>query len=84
MNTEVGESIELDNVLLCFDEAGEKVEIGQPRVENAVVKATVADNRAGKKVSVIKFQSKKRYKRNKGFRPQETVLSIDAVEIHGK
>ena len=35
----------------------------------------------GDKVRVLKFQGKKRYKRTMGFRPQQTVLSIDKISV---
>ena len=46
---EVGEQIELSNVLLLADDA--EVQIGQPTVPGATVKATVVDQYRGKKFS---------------------------------
>ena len=74
---EVGDSIELDNVLLLATENG--VQIGQPSVEGAKVKATVVDQYRGKKIFVWKYRPKKRYRRRQGHRQSYTKLRIDEI-----
>jgi large subunit ribosomal protein L21 len=74
---EVGEQIELDQVLLVANGSGATV--GQPVVEDAKVKATVTRQAKGRKVVVFKFRSSKRYRRKKGHRQFYTRLRIDEI-----
>jgi large subunit ribosomal protein L21 len=74
---EVGQSIELDEILLVAD--GEKVTIGQPLVDGAKVKATVADQYRARKIMVWKYRPKERYRRLKGHRQHYTRLHIDEI-----
>ncbi len=74
---EVGEQIEMENVLLLAD--GEEVKIGQPTVEGVTVKATVVEQFRGKKIFVWKYKPKKRYRRRKGHRQSYTRLRVDEI-----
>ncbi|MGD2041868.1 MAG: 50S ribosomal protein L21 [Anaerolineae bacterium] len=74
---EVGEQIELDQVLLVANGSGATV--GQPLVKDAKVKATVTRQAKGRKVVVFKFRSSKRYRRKKGHRQFYTRLRIDEI-----
>lgn len=74
---EVGEQIELSNVLLLSN--GEEVTVGQPTVEGASVKATIINQYKGKKIFVWKYKPKKRYRRRQGHRQQYTRLRIDEI-----
>ncbi len=74
---EVGEQIELDQVLLVANGSGTK--IGQPLVEGAKVKATVLRQVKGRKVIVFKFRPSKRYRRKRGHRQHYTRLRIDEI-----
>lgn len=76
------ESFTIDSVLMVFSEDASQVAIGAPLVSGASVKMTVLDHKKWDKLRVLKFQWKKRYQRIKGFRPYQTVLSIDSV-IYG-
>ncbi|MFQ5398080.1 MAG: 50S ribosomal protein L21 [Anaerolineae bacterium] len=76
---EVGEQIELNNVLLFAD--GEEVKVGQPTVEGISVKATVVDQYRGKKIFVWKYKPSKRYRRRKGHRQSYTRLRIDEIVV---
>ena len=58
---EVGEQIELENVLLLAN--GDDVKVGQPTVTGASVKATVMEQYRGEKIFVWKYKPKKRYRR---------------------
>ena len=58
---------------------GEDLKIGTPLVEKAVVKAEVVKTGKGKKIDVIKFKAKSRYRRKMGFRPLETTLKILSI-----
>lgn len=74
---EVGDVIELDNVLLLATESG--VQVGQPTVSGASVKATVVDQYRGKKIFVWKYRPKQRYRNRKGHRQSYTKLRIDEI-----
>ena len=74
---EVGERIELDEVLLVAN--GPKAEIGRPMVEGAKVKATVTRQARDRKVIVFKYRPSKRYRRKKGHRQHLTRLRIDEI-----
>ncbi len=74
---EVGEQIELENVLLLAD--GDAIKVGQPQVEGVSVKATVVEQYRGKKIFVWKYKPKKRYRRRKGHRQSYTRLRIDEI-----
>ena len=74
---EVGEQIELDQVLLVANGSGTK--IGQPLVDGAKVKATVLRQAKGRKVIVFKFRSSKRYRRKRGHRQHLTRLRIEEI-----
>jgi large subunit ribosomal protein L21 len=76
---EVGEQIELNNVLLLANETD--VKVGQPAVEGVSVKATVVDQYRGKKIFVWKYKPKKRYRNRKGHRQSYTRLRIDEIVI---
>lgn len=79
LSLEEGKKMTIDSVLAVFDEKGESVKVGTPFVEGAKVEATVGTTQKGEKIQVIKFKRKNRYFRNKGFRPIETVLTINKV-----
>jgi large subunit ribosomal protein L21 len=74
---EVGDKIDLTNVLLVAD--GESFKIGQPMVEGATVKATVVNQYRGKKILVWKYKPKIRYRRRRGHRQDYTRLRIDEI-----
>jgi len=74
---EVGDQVELNNVLLIAN--GESVQVGQPTVAGAAVKATVVEQYRGKKIFVWKYRSKQRYRRRRGHRQSYTRLRIDEI-----
>lgn len=78
---QVGEQIELKNVLL-FAKDGE-VKIGQPTVPGITVKATVTEQFRGPKIFVWKYKPKKRYRQRQGHRQSYTRLMIDQIVVGG-
>ncbi|HID51453.1 MAG TPA: 50S ribosomal protein L21 [Anaerolineae bacterium] len=76
---EVGEQIELENVLLLAD--GENVKVGRPTVDGVSVKATVMEQYRGKKIFVWKYKPKKRYRRRRGHRQSYTRLRVDEIVV---
>lgn len=76
-----GATLTLDTVLALFDEEGETVKLGKPYVSGAKVEATVGATAKGTKINVLKFKRKNRYSRRIGFRPTETVLTINKIIV---
>ena len=74
-----GDKLTIDEVLAVFDEAGTTVHVGKPFVKWAKVEATVGTTQKGEKVDVLKFRRKTRYFRKRGFRPTETILTINSI-----
>ncbi|NSW53556.1 MAG: 50S ribosomal protein L21 [Anaerolineae bacterium] len=74
---EVGDSIQLDQVLLVSGENG--VEVGTPVVKGSVVKATVLGQVKGEKVIVFHYRPKERIRTKTGHRQQYTRLQIDSI-----
>jgi large subunit ribosomal protein L21 len=79
---EVGHRFELGNVLLIAD--GDNIQIGQPAVSGATVKATVVEQYRGKKIFVWKYRPKQRYRRRQGHRQSYSRLRIDEIILPGK
>jgi len=74
---EVGETVELSDVLLVAD--GDDVKIGQPVVEGARVVAKIAEQGKAKKVLVFKKKKRKGYRVRNGHRQLFTALSIEEI-----
>jgi large subunit ribosomal protein L21 len=72
-----GDEIELDRVLLISD--GDDVQVGQPVVEGARIKATILGEQKGPKVRIFKMHPRKRYRRRKGHRQTYTRLRVDEI-----
>lgn len=64
--------------LLLIDESN--VQVGTPNVVGAEVKADIIDaTKKGDKVSIIKFQAKKRVKKLTGHRQPQTTIKITNI-----
>ena len=74
---EVGDTVELDDVLLVVD--GEAVTIGQPVVEGAKVVAKVLEQGRHKKIIVFKKKRRQGYQVKKGHRQMYTALKIETI-----
>lgn len=77
LHVDEGNTIELDRVLLIGDE--DKVTVGTPTVEGARVLATSQGEGRGKKIIVLKYKPKVRYRKKTGHRQGYTRLSIDQI-----
>jgi len=78
LENEVGSSVEFD-ALLVSDVDGKDTKVGKPTVSGVKVKATVLAQDRAKKVSVIKYKPKVRYRRNVGHRQPFTKIKIDQI-----
>lgn len=74
----VGDTIELDEVLLVGDEGEPR--IGMPLVEGAKVVGTITAQRRGPKIVVFKMKRRKGYRRKTGHRQAYTELRVDRIE----
>ena len=74
-----GKKIDFKEVLLVADEKGEAVKIGDPLVKGAKVAGVIDKQYQDKKITVIKYKSKIRYRRKKGHRQQKTLVKIEKI-----
>lgn len=72
-----GDKVEFKEVLLYED--GDKIEVGQPLVKGAVVKAIIVKNFRGEKIRVATYKAKSRYRRVKGHRDELTRVRIEKI-----
>ena len=75
---EVGSIMNFPEVLLMAKD-GSEAQIGRPIVSGASVSAKIISQGLGKKISVIKFKRKIRYKRSHGHRQPQTVVQIEKI-----
>ncbi|MFC1538626.1 50S ribosomal protein L21 [Candidatus Latescibacterota bacterium] len=76
---EVGKKIKIPEVLLVSDK--DKVSVGTPFVEGAVVEATVKSHEKHKKIVVFKKKRRKDYSVKKGHRQEFSEIVIDKITI---
>ena len=73
-----GDNVSFSTVL--FRKIGEaKFEIGQPFVKDASIKASIIKQSRDHKVTVFKFQRRKKVRVKKGHRQSITVLRIESI-----
>ena len=72
-----GNTVDLDRVLLIADD--DKVIVGSPAIDGAKVVATSQGDGKAKKIIVLKYKPKVRYRRKMGHRQLYTRLAIDRV-----
>ena len=77
-DVEVGKTMSVE-ALLVAHAYGAEVKLETPTVAGSKVECKVLDQKKGEKVRVFKMKSKKRYARNKGFRPSITQLEILSI-----
>ena len=75
---QVGESVELDDVLLVAGEGDLK--IGTPVVEGAKVVGTITAQGRHPKITVFKMKRRKGYRRAQGHRQDFTEIRVDAIQ----
>ncbi len=77
---EAGAKVTFDAVLLAFDDKAADVKIGTPTLSGASVTATIEEQGRGKKIPVIKYKPKTRYRRNVGHRQHFTKVKIGEIK----
>lgn len=71
-----GAKIKFDQVLMVGD--GKNVTVGQPLVKGASVEGKVLAQKKGPKITILKYEPKKRYQKKQGHRqPYSEVEIVD-------
>lgn len=79
LEAEAGGDVVFDKVLLLAKEDGSDVQIGTPYLEGVSIAATVEEQGRGKKMRVVKFKRKVRYKRVRGHRQKYTKIKVKKI-----
>ncbi len=66
--------------MLVSDEEGKNVKVGTPLVSGSSVSALVLGDGRAKKLEVVKFHAKTRYRRKAGHRQEYTEIKIESVK----
>lgn len=66
-----------DEVLLVVD--GDKTTIGAPHVAGSKVEVEVLGEEKGEKIRVVKYKSKSRYRKTRGFRALHSKVKITKI-----
>lgn len=74
-----GSQVEFDDILMYSD--GETITLGNPKVENAIVKAHILDQGRTKKILVFKYKRRKGCRKMGGHRQHYTEIKIDSITI---
>ena len=77
VDAEVGQTLELDRVLLIQGDSG--ITVGQPTVDGAKVVAEVLEQGRDKKIIVFKKKKRKRYTRKNGHRQPFTAIRVKEI-----
>jgi len=72
-----GSEVNFKEVLLFHDSKG--VKVGKPKVSGAKVSGKILAQIKDKKVTIIKYKRKTRYRRKQGHRQQLSKIKIDTV-----
>ena len=76
---EEGKTASTDQVLLIVNDKDTKV--GNPTVKGASVDYEVVKSFQGKKLDILTYKAKSRYRRHLGFRPQLTDIKILKINL---
>jgi large subunit ribosomal protein L21 len=76
-NGKLGDFIYLNKIL--FFRRENKIQLGQPFLENSQIPAKIIQEVKGKKITVLKTKPKKKYTRVKGHRQSYTRIQIDSL-----
>lgn len=76
--TEEGDKVDFE-VMLVSDDEGKDLSLGKPFLEGAKVEGTITENGRDKKLEVVKFKRKIRYRRHIGHRQPFTKVKIEKI-----
>ena len=77
LDAATGDKVEFDKILMVGE--GDSVKIGTPYVDGGQVTAEVLKQGRGDKVTIIKFNRRKNYRRKQGHRQWFTEVKITAI-----
>jgi large subunit ribosomal protein L21 len=75
-----GDKIDFE-VLLLSDEEGKDVKVGKPLIAGAKVAAEILEQGRARKVNIIKYKPKVRYRRKAGHRQMYTKVKIGKIGV---
>ncbi|MCB9812793.1 MAG: 50S ribosomal protein L21 [Pseudomonadales bacterium] len=78
VDKEIGDTVKVTDVLLVADENSSTV--GTPTIKNAEVILKVVDNGKGKKIRVLKYKSKSKYRKVIGHRQHQSTLEVVKIK----
>lgn len=78
LSGEPGSKLTLDEVLMYV--SNDKVEVGAPTIKGAAVHAEIVAHGRGKKVHIVKFKRRKKYRRSQGHRQGFTEVKITDIK----
>jgi len=81
IDVEAGKTIDFNDVLLVGEADGTNLNIGAPLVPGAKVTATVIAQGRDKKIDVIKYKRKVRYRKKYGHRQAYTQVKIQKITV---
>jgi large subunit ribosomal protein L21 len=73
----VGDRLTFDQVLLAGDQ--DSLQVGTPVMNSLTVHATLVENGRHKKVEVLKYKAKSRYRKRYGHRQPFTKVKIESI-----
>jgi large subunit ribosomal protein L21 len=76
-DAKIGDFIYLNKVLFFRNE--NKIQLGQPFLEETSIPAKIIQQVKGKKITVLKTKPKKKYTRTRGHRQSYTRVQIDLI-----
>ena len=79
METEPGETVQFDDVLLGAD--GDTIKIGTPGLSGASVTAEVVRHGKGEKIVIFKHKRRKNYRRKQGHRQKFTEVRVSEINL---
>ncbi len=77
---EVGGKVDFREVLMTFSDDGVTLDIGNPFLSKATVSGVIQEQGRGKKVTIIKYKPKVRYRRKTGHHQLFTKVEITNVK----
>lgn len=74
-----GDIFSFPKILMVFDVLGENIFLGTPLLEKHIVEAEILRHGRSRKINVIKYKSKVRYRRKQGHRQDFTEVKITKI-----
>ena len=75
-----GEDMQFGQILLVGEPDGSVVSVGTPTLVSARVSARVLGHGRARKIKMLKYKPKKRYRKRIGHRQHYTEVEIDTIE----